>query len=55
MAVREDAAEIGFDDKYIYDVTKCIVEQKKVDLEQIERDTCLGIAEWKTKEDKVQY
>lgn len=53
---RDDAAEIGFDDKYIYDVIKGTAEHKKVILEQIERDSCIkAFVEWKDKEDKVQY
>jgi len=53
---RDDAAGIGFDDKYIYDVIKGTAEHKKVILEQIERDSCIkAFIEWKDKEDKVQY
>ena len=53
---RDDAAEIGFDDKYIYDVIKGIADHQKVDLEQKDRDTCLdAFKEWKVKENKVQY
>lgn len=53
---REDAAEIGFDDKYIYDVIKGTADHKKVELEQRDRKTCLeAFSEWKGKENKVQY
>ena len=53
---RDDAAEIGFDDKYIYDVIKGTADHKKVDLEQKDRNICLeAFKEWKAKENKVQY
>ncbi|NLL06397.1 MAG: nucleoside deaminase [Clostridiaceae bacterium] len=53
---RDDAAEIGFDDKYIYDVIKGTADHQKVHLEQKDRDTCLeAFREWKAKENKVQY
>lgn len=53
---RDDAAEIGFDDKYIYDVIKGTAEHKKVNLEQKDRKICLkAFSEWKAKENKVQY
>ncbi len=53
---RDDAAEIGFDDKYIYDVIKGTADHKKVDLEQKDRSICLeAFKEWKANENKVQY
>lgn len=53
---REDAASIGFDDKYIYDVIKGKAERKKVEFEQKDRELCLeAFDEWKAREDKVQY
>ncbi len=53
---REDAASIGFDDEYIYDVIKGKVENKRVELKQKDREMCLkAFDEWKAKEDKVQY
>lgn len=53
---KEDAASIGFDDNYIYDVIKGVTKEKQVVFKQIARD--LGIKafkEWEIKEDKVQY
>lgn len=53
---REDAASIGFDDNYIYDVIKGVAKEKKVVLEQMGRDLGLkAFKQWKIKEDKVQY
>lgn len=53
---REDAARIGFDDNYIYDVIKGNTDEKRVDLEQMDRDPCLEpFREWDKKQDKVQY
>ncbi len=53
---RDDAAEIGFDDRYIYDVIKGTAEQEQVEKVQEARDECLPLMkEWLTKEDKVNY
>jgi guanine deaminase len=53
---RKDAASIGFDDNYIYDVIKGVAKEKKVVLEQMGRDLGLkAFKQWKIKEDKVQY
>jgi len=53
---KDDAAKIGFDDKYIYDVIKGVAEHKKVEFEQKDRKICLEpFKEWKAKDDKVQY
>lgn len=53
---REDAAKVGFDDKYIYDVINGKVVHKKVKLEQKDRESCLeAFDEWEAREDKVQY
>ena len=53
---REDAAAIGFDDEYIYDVIKGKADKKRVELQQIDKGMCLkAFEEWKAKEDKVQY
>lgn len=53
---REDAASIGFDDNYIYDVIKGVAKEKKVVLEQMGRDLGLkAFKQWEIKEDKVQY
>jgi len=53
---REDAAKIGFDDKFIYDVIKGCAKKKQVEINQIDRKECLKpVAEWEQKKDKVQY
>ena len=53
---REDAARVGFDDKYIYDVIKGEAEHKKVDFLQKDRKSCLkAFDEWEAREDKVNY
>jgi guanine deaminase len=53
---RKDAASIGFDDNYIYDVIKGVAKEKKVVLEQMGRDLGLkAFKQWEIKEDKVQY
>lgn len=53
---REDAAIIGFDDKYIYDVINGTAKIKKVDVTQIDRDFSIKpFEEWKLKSNKIQY
>ena len=53
---KEDAANIGFDDQFIYDVIKGISKKKQVNIQQIDRKECLKpMKEWKLKENKVQY
>jgi guanine deaminase len=53
---REDAAEIGFDDKYIYDVIKGTAEQESVVRECTCRGECkTAFNSWLEKEDKVLY
>lgn len=53
---REDAARIGFDDNYIYDVIKGETNDKRVEFEQMGRDFCLeAFKEWEQKTDKIQY
>ncbi len=51
-----DAAKIGFDDKFIYDVIRGISTAKKIESEQIHRDECLKLFDyWESKDDKVRY
>ncbi len=51
-----DAADIGFDDKFIYDVIKGETKEKKLFTYPFHRDECLSLfEEWKNKEEKVQY
>jgi len=53
---REDAAKIGFDDNYIYEVIKGETDEKRVSLVQTDRDACLeAFKELERKQDKVQY
>lgn len=54
----EDAASIGFSDKFIYDVIRGLVPKSElqVQIEQINRDECYGpFAEWKSKVNKLDY
>jgi len=51
-----DAAEIGFDDKFIYDVIRGEAEEFQVESVQEHRDRCLALFRaWESKQDKVQY
>ena len=53
---KEDAAKIGFDDKFIYDVIKGLSKKKQVKIKQINRKECLKpFKEWGLKQNKKQY
>ncbi|MDQ2085154.1 nucleoside deaminase [Herbivorax sp. ANBcel31] len=53
---REDAASIGFDDNYIYDVIKGVAKEKQVNLKQIGRELGMKAFKlWEGKSDKVKY
>ena len=53
---REDAADIDFDDQYIYDVINGKASIHQVDIERIDRSSCLEVFTlWREKEDKIQY
>ncbi|QMS84395.1 nucleoside deaminase [Candidatus Xianfuyuplasma coldseepsis] len=55
-ASREDAADIGFDDQYIYDVINKTADHEQVHTRIIDCDHCNEpFKEWKQKEDKTQY
>lgn len=55
-ATRKDAAKIGFDDKFIYDVLKGTAKKKQVKTKQIDRLACLKpFQEWEAKPDKTMY
>lgn len=55
-ATRYDAAEIEFDDQYIYDVINKIANEEHVKVENIDHDECMGpFNEWKAMEEKTQY
>jgi guanine deaminase len=53
---RKDAADIGFDDEYIYDVIKGKASKPRVEISQIHRDKCLALfKKWDRKIDKTSY
>ena len=53
---RADAAKIGFDDKFIYDVLKGKSHKKQVKTVKLDREKCLKpFKEWDLKQDKKQY
>ena len=53
---REDAADIGFDDDFIYKEINLNFEQRKIPFAQIERDASLKVFNaWKLKTDKTEY
>ncbi len=55
-ASREDAADIGFDDKFIYDVINKTAKEEQVEIEVVDSDECrVPFKEWKEKEDKTRY
>lgn len=52
----KDAAKIGFDDKFIYDVIRGTSKSKQVLKKQLCRKECLKpFEEWQSKTDKTQY
>jgi guanine deaminase len=53
---KEDAAKIGFDDKFIYDIIKGVSKKEQVAIKQINRDECLEpFKKWEDKEGKIRY
>ncbi len=53
---RDDAAKIGFDDKFIYDVIQGKTVKKQVKIMCLDRKDCLNIfKEWHGKNDKISY
>lgn len=53
---REDAAEIGFDDEYIYNAIKGTAEEQRVTRVQESREECLPLMQkWFEKKDKINY
>lgn len=55
-STREDAANIDFDDQYIYDVINGNAKELHVEVIQIDRKESLTpFNEWKLKMDRVQY
>ena len=52
----EDAAQIGFDDKFIYDEFAKPKEERKIKMTQIgAEDAAIAFQQWEQKEDKVPY
>ncbi len=55
-ATRYDAADIGFDDQYIYDVIEGKASKEQVIKTNIDHDECLEpFKEWTDKNNKVEY
>jgi guanine deaminase len=55
-STRSDAANIDFDDQYIYDVINGTATELQVEVVQIDRDDSLEpFKQWKLKMDRVQY
>jgi guanine deaminase len=53
---QSDAARIGFDDKFIYDVIKGTAKTQQVAVSQVARHQCLELFNaWEKKEDKKRY
>ncbi len=56
ICTREEAAEIGFDDNYIYEAISSNDREKRLKKIKIEDSNCkILFEEWSEKEDKVQY
>ncbi len=52
----EDAAQIGFDDKFIYDEFAKPKEERKIQMTQIgSENAAIAFRQWEEKEDKVRY
>ncbi len=55
-ATRFDAADIGFDDQYIYDVINHTADHEQVQIKPIDREACKEpFKEWSKKQDKTRY
>lgn len=55
-ANRFDAADIGFDDKYIYDAIRGEATEKRIAVEETDRRECLDVMrEWREKPGRVAY
>lgn len=53
---RKDAADIGFDDDFIYDEMNVTIEDRKIPFEQISREQALKVfQEWTDKTDRTEY
>jgi tRNA(Arg) A34 adenosine deaminase TadA len=55
-ANREDAAQAGFDDSFIYDEISVPTSERSIATESLDRDQALKLfEEWEDKEDKLAY
>lgn len=55
-ATKDDAADAGFDDSFIYEELELPSDQKNIPLIPLERDAAVEVFEkWRLKEDKVKY
>ncbi len=53
---REDAANVGFDDQFIYDELELKIDERKIDFANLIREEGLHLFEkWKNKTDKTEY
>jgi guanine deaminase len=53
---RQDAADIGFDDSFIYEEIKKEMQGREIEMIQINREEALkAFTEWKNKQDKIDY
>lgn len=53
---REDAADIGFDDQFIYEEISSAIGKRKFKMTQFMRkEAMVAFTAWRTKEDKVLY
>ncbi len=55
-ATKDDAADAGFDDEFIYEEIEKPVDKRKIPMEQLLRNKAqLVFTGWKKKEDKIEY
>ncbi|MCE9518820.1 MAG: nucleoside deaminase [Verrucomicrobia bacterium] len=55
-ATRQDAAEIGFDDEYLYQQLALPIQQRSLSMQQEQRDQALEVFRaWQNKSDKICY
>ena len=53
---KSDAAEIGFDDSFIYKEIETPIESRKIKIKQLMSDEAkASFIEWKNKTDKIEY
>ena len=53
---RKDAADIGFDDDYIYQELKKELEERSLPIYTIDKKEAIKVFnEWKEKNDKIEY